>query len=120
MLKYFSSNGKRGFTVAEIMVAASIIALLAAIALPSLRKARKTAQEQLCICSMRKLDDAMQQWALEKDIALDTVVDIRELEEYLGKSFRCPVNNVPYVVTTVRGGVTCTNHPYLPLQRAVP
>jgi len=50
--------GKRGFTLVEIMIVVAIIALLAAIAIPNLLRARHNANEAAAIASLRTLSTA--------------------------------------------------------------
>ena len=71
----------QGFTLMEIMIAVSLISLLAIIAIPNFVKARATSQQNACINNMRKIDDAVNQWALEKghstsDPAPDIAADL--------------------------------------------
>ena len=50
--------GKRGFTLVEIMIVVAIIALLAAIAIPNLLRARHNANEAASVASLRTLSTA--------------------------------------------------------------
>lgn len=50
----------RGFTLLELLVVSSIIAILAAIAIPSLNGARRSALEAACIKSLKSLADAQE------------------------------------------------------------
>jgi prepilin-type N-terminal cleavage/methylation domain-containing protein len=54
-----------GFTLVEIMIVAAVIALLAAICVPSLLRARKRSQATRVLEDLRVLDNAMDQYAIE-------------------------------------------------------
>jgi prepilin-type N-terminal cleavage/methylation domain-containing protein len=54
-----------GFTLVEIMIVVAIIALLASIAVPSFLRARKRSQATACLETLRMVDGAKDQYAIE-------------------------------------------------------
>ncbi len=58
-------NRASGFTLIEIMIVVAIIALLAAIAVPSALRARKRSQASSTLETLRQIDAAVDQWAIE-------------------------------------------------------
>src|SRR4051812_36607124 len=64
MLNKFQSR-RGGFTLVEIMIVVAIIALLAAIAVPSFLRARKRSQATATLETMRMIDAAKDQYAIE-------------------------------------------------------
>ncbi len=55
----------KGFTLIEIMIVVAIIALLASIAVPSALRARKRSEATSTLQTLRILDAACDQWAIE-------------------------------------------------------
>ena len=56
---------RSGFTLVEIMIVVAIIALLAAIAVPSFLRARKRSQATATLETLRMIDGAKDQYAIE-------------------------------------------------------
>lgn len=64
-------NAHRAFTLIEILVSVAIIALLVAVLIPSLSKARQEAQATVCMNNIRQIATGWQLYAQEfKDIAV--------------------------------------------------
>ena len=67
------------------MIVVAIIALLAAVAIPNILRARTTSQTKLCIDNLRMIDAAQQQWALETGALGTTVPVASNIQPYLGR-----------------------------------
>lgn len=57
----------RGFTLIEIMISVTIIAILAAILVPSFKKARLRAQLSSCVTNCKNLATALEMYAVDND-----------------------------------------------------
>jgi prepilin-type N-terminal cleavage/methylation domain-containing protein len=63
-----------GFTLIEIMIVVAIIALLAAMAIPGLLRARKRSQGVAILTDLRLIDAALDQYAIENNLTANTAV----------------------------------------------
>jgi len=104
-----------GFTLLEIMIVVSIIALLAVIAIPQFVRARSTAQQNSCINNLRQIQSAISQYALEKKASGTTPVQFSDIEPYLRGSVLCPAGGATfddgYDISDVQTPPVCKNVP---------
>ena len=84
MLKAINKR-RGGFTLVEIMIVVAIIALLAAIAVPGLLRARKRSQASRILNDLRMIDSACDQYAIETNRATGFAVAITDWTNYLKK-----------------------------------
>jgi len=75
------------FTLVEIMIVVAVIGLLAALALPSMAKARKQSQGRRVVNDARQMNAAIDQWAVDASKKDGDVIDTVQAATYLGKSW---------------------------------
>ncbi len=103
----YSANKMRGFTLVEIMVVVAIIGVLAAIAIPSVNKARKRSQVTGCQANLRTLKVTINTWAFNNKKPDGAELTLEDLEgEFDNGLPRCPSGG-EYTVTVVGEDPTC-------------
>jgi prepilin-type N-terminal cleavage/methylation domain-containing protein len=72
-------RSRSGFTLLEVMIVVLVIAVLVAIAVPNFISARVNSQRKSCISSLRLLDGAKEQWAMETKAPAGATVTMADL-----------------------------------------
>ena len=102
-----STYRTRGFTLVEIMVVVAIIGILAAIAIPSVNKARKRSQVTGCQANLKTLKITIQNWAIYTKKPDGAEIILEDLEgEFDNGLPRCPSGG-EYTVTVIGEDPTC-------------
>ena len=81
-----SSPNRKGFSLVEVMIVVSIIALLAAVAVPNFLRARKRAQATRILDDLRLLDGAIDLYATETNKSAGSEASWEDLQPYLKKN----------------------------------
>ncbi len=81
--RYAGKRGQSGFSLVEILLVASLIALLTVIAVPAVLKARIQAQKKLCLHNLRLMEDAIEQVMVKSNYVSTASIVSSMLDEYL-------------------------------------
>jgi prepilin-type N-terminal cleavage/methylation domain-containing protein len=79
----FRLTQRAGFTLVEIIIVVGVIALLAALALPGMLRARKRAQASQVKDDLRLIEAAVDQYAIETQRQPGSVVSVSDWTVYL-------------------------------------
>jgi len=98
----------RAFTLIEIMIVVMIMAILIAIATPNFVTARENSRTKTCISSLKQIDGAKEQWAMDnKKTNGDVSVWADLTPTYIRVQPVCP-NSGTYTVGAIGALPTCT------------
>jgi prepilin-type N-terminal cleavage/methylation domain-containing protein len=100
---------RKGFTLVEIMIVVAIIALLAAIAIPSFMKSRQDSRRSACVNNLRLIDHAKQQLATASATMTDASVPTwTDLASYF-KGGGTPIcrDGGTYAINAISSNPTC-------------
>jgi prepilin-type N-terminal cleavage/methylation domain-containing protein len=106
---------RAGFTLLEIMIIVTLIGVLAAISIPTFLRARTTSQANVCINTLRQIESATQQWALELKKSPSSPVTEADVTPYMKKVRACPAGGKTfadsYTLTDVSTDPECQKAP---------
>jgi len=77
-------KNKRAFTLVEIMMVVAIIALLAAVGIPSFLNSRQGADNSMKEINISSVNSAKDQWAILNNKTPGTSVSWTDIEDYVG------------------------------------
>lgn len=99
------NHKNKGFTLVELIIVISIIAILTAIAVPYYIEFVEKAEEKTCISNCKQLERIYEMYLCEKNIRHSDIMFEKFLQDY-GNEI-CPKHGE---VNYVDGGVKCSIH----------
>lgn len=113
MQKINRRKARRGFTLIELMIVIAIIGVLAAIAVPNFRAARKRANVRACYANQKTIVGAVEMYNLDNNTSetdLEAIKDKLVEQGYLQAFPDDPGGLGTYSLTDANGGITCSEH----------
>ena len=86
---------KKGFSLIEVMIAAAIIAIVCAIAMPNFNRMRANSYRDQCVTHLRMIMFAKEQWSLETGASDTDTATSAQLDPYIkngSSTLVCPID----------------------------
>ena len=89
-----------GFTLVEMMIVVSILALLVSLGVPGYLRSRNKSRQDTCVNNLRMIEHAADQYRIDNNLAISTNVSIvwlwpstttaKDVSSYINKQLACP------------------------------
>jgi len=92
-----------GFTIVEMMIVVTIIAVLTSIAIPTYARMRTDAKAKVCKANIRQIESAIDQWSFDYDVYEGTSLSPSKDDIYfylIGGEPPCPSGGA-YILTNL-------------------
>ena len=93
MLKQPKCEYRKGMTLVEVLIVATIIGILCAMAIPNFTKIRSKVYRDKCITNLRRIATAKEHWSLETGAADTDVPTPADLDPYLKEDIWDEIND---------------------------
>ena len=109
MRGFFVNSGTRtGFTLTEIMMVVTILALLTTIAIPAFMQYRADARTKLCVNNLRLIKNAKEVWAIREGKSAGDALVIAETSSYIDSGAPVCPDGGAYTYGAVGTDPTCS------------
>jgi prepilin-type N-terminal cleavage/methylation domain-containing protein len=105
---FLSSPRRRGFTLIEILITISIMAILLAIAVPNWIQSRTRTNARACMKQLQMIRSAKENYAMTRNLGASAAITMADLvsDGWLRPGMTCP-NGYTYTVGAMNEDPTC-------------